>query len=228
MLLCTDRYRLSWVCKDIVVVVIDGNLPLSFTLVRCSKIIFMSRPQWCSDLIYFSYQYIDMRFLSATRFTIISIAIALFISWSGLIHVNQAIALPTTKPLTLPAKHQIVSTPIPRSLGNITSTVKVFPALIQALKTQLHTSLLVAVTNAMNATGPNSTPIAGSIQQERGFLVYRVFVIDANNTIHTVLIDPGNGKVLSSQQLPAGIMSGMMTGLSPNPLVSSPFGGSGR
>jgi hypothetical protein len=59
-----------------------------------------------------------------------------------------------------------------------------------------------------------------------GFLVYRALVVDSNYGFHTVLVDAGNGKVLSSAQLSIanmlmhrgmlmrnGMMSGYGTGI---------------
>jgi hypothetical protein len=37
-----------------------------------------------------------------------------------------------------------------------------------------------------------------------GSLVYTLHVVDASNNIHRVIVDAGNGKVLSSQQVPFG------------------------
>ena len=42
-----------------------------------------------------------------------------------------------------------------------------------------------------------------------GFLVYIINVIDANHNIHRITLDAGNGKVLTSQQIPFGL-GGMM------------------
>ena len=44
-----------------------------------------------------------------------------------------------------------------------------------------------------------------------GFLVYTAHVVDANNNIHRVIVDAGNGKVLSTIQLPFAhaLMDGM-------------------
>jgi hypothetical protein len=47
--------------------------------------------------------------------------------------------------------------------------------------------------------GSNSSAVAAFIHPERGFLVYDVFVLDSSNNIHRVIVDPGNGKVLSNQ-----------------------------
>ena len=37
-----------------------------------------------------------------------------------------------------------------------------------------------------------------------GYLIYSVPIVDSNNNIHRVIVDAGNGKVLSSQQVPFG------------------------
>ena len=50
--------------------------------------------------------------------------------------------------------------------------------------------------------------ISAHLGVQNGFLVYTVWVIDSGNNIHRVIVDVGNGKVLSSQQLPTG--PGMM------------------
>ena len=56
------------------------------------------------------------------------------------------------------------------------------------------------VTNTME---PNATVLSGSVQEERGFLVYRIVGLDASNNINIVLVDPANGSILSQQQWPA-------------------------
>ena len=43
--------------------------------------------------------------------------------------------------------------------------------------------------------------MAAFIHPERGFLVYDVFVLDSNDNVHRILVDPGNGKVLSNQPM---------------------------
>jgi hypothetical protein len=99
---------------------------------------------------------------------------------------------------------------------NITTSIPVFPTLIKALRSEIHVSLNDATTNAMKAVGSNSSAVTGSIQSTRGFLVYTIIVLDSNNNIHLVMVDPGNGKVVSSQQLPAGMLSTSVIGLTPS------------
>src|SRR5688500_8867506 len=43
--------------------------------------------------------------------------------------------------------------------------------------------------------------MSGYIHPERESFVFRVFVIDADNNIRMVVVDPGNGNVLLSQQI---------------------------
>jgi hypothetical protein len=41
-------------------------------------------------------------------------------------------------------------------------------------------------------------------------LVYDVFILDINNNVHRVIVDPGNGKVLSNQPMSLMDMMAMM------------------
>jgi uncharacterized membrane protein YkoI len=93
--------------------------------------------------------------------------------------------------------------------ANITGSVPLLPTMMQALKSRVHTSLNDATTTALKSVGGNSSAVAGFIHPENGFLVYNVIVLDANNNIHRVIVDAGNGKVLSSQSMS---MMNMMMG----------------
>ena len=93
--------------------------------------------------------------------------------------------------------------------ANITGSVPLLPTMMQALKSRVHTSLNDATTTALKSVGGNSSAVAGFIHPENGFLVYNVIVLDSNNNIHRVIVDAGNGKVLSSQSMS---MMNMMMG----------------
>jgi hypothetical protein len=95
---------------------------------------------------------------------------------------------------------------------NWTSSVSLFSPMIDAIKSKIHTTLNDATTNALKAVGggSNSSAVAAFIHPERGFLVYDVFVLDTNNTVHRVIVDPGNGKVLSNQPMSLMDMMAMM------------------
>jgi hypothetical protein len=70
--------------------------------------------------------------------------------------------------------------------------------------------------------GTNSSAVAAFIHPESGFLVYNVFVMDGNNNnIHKVIVDAGNGKVLSNQQMS---MMQMMAIMHPGMTMMHPGG----
>ncbi|MGB6670853.1 MAG: hypothetical protein WBE34_00320, partial [Candidatus Nitrosopolaris sp.] len=54
--------------------------------------------------------------------------------------------------------------------------------------------------------GANAHAAAVRIGVVHGFLVYMAFVADSNNNFHGVLVDSGNGKVLSSTQVSMAAM----------------------
>ena len=75
--------------------------------------------------------------------------------------------------------------------------------MIDAIKAKIHTTLNDATTNALKTVGggSNTSAVAAFIHPERGFLVYDVFVLDSNDNVHRIIVDPGNGKVLSNQPM---------------------------
>jgi hypothetical protein len=97
---------------------------------------------------------------------------------------------------------------------NWTGSISLFSPILDAFKSKIHTTLNDATTNAINAVrggaGSNSSAVAAFIHPENGFLVYDVFILDSSNNIHRVIVDPGNGKVLSNQQMSMMEMMSMM------------------
>jgi hypothetical protein len=86
---------------------------------------------------------------------------------------------------------------------NWTGSISLFSPILDAFKSKIHTTLNNATTSALNAVGggSNSSAVSAFIHPERGFLVYDVLVLDSSNNIHRVIVDPGNGKVLSNQPM---------------------------
>jgi Peptidase propeptide and YPEB domain len=70
-----------------------------------------------------------------------------------------------------------------------------------ALGSQIKVSLSNATTTAESSVGNNSHAVAAHLGDENEYLVYTIFVIDPNMNFHTVIVDPGNGQVLSSKQI---------------------------
>jgi hypothetical protein len=96
---------------------------------------------------------------------------------------------------------------------NWTGSISLFSPILDAFKSKIHTTLNNATTSALNAVGgigSNSSAVAAFIHPENGFLVYDVFVLDSSNNIHRVIVDPGNGRVLSNQRMSMTDMMLMM------------------
>src|SRR5919198_3768179 len=84
---------------------------------------------------------------------------------------------------------------------NITGSVPIFPTIANAIGSQVHISLSNATMTAEKNVSSNAHGVAARLGVQNGFLVYTVEVIDPSNNFHRVIVDVGNGKVLSSQQL---------------------------
>jgi hypothetical protein len=97
---------------------------------------------------------------------------------------------------------------------NWTGSISLFSPILDMFKSKVHTTLNGATTNAINSVGggarSNASAVAAFIHPENGFLVYDVLVLDSSNNIHRVIVDPGNGKVLSNQQMSMMEMMSMM------------------
>jgi hypothetical protein len=111
--------------------------------------------------------------------------------------------------------------------ASISGSVPLFPTMMQALKARVHTSLNDATTTALKSVGGNSSAVAAFIRPENGFLVYNVIVLDGNNNIHRVIVDAGNGKVLSSQSMSMMNMMGPGMGMMGPGMGMMDHGGAG-
>jgi uncharacterized membrane protein YkoI len=117
-------------------------------------------------------------------------------------------------------------------LRNLTGSVQIFPKLSQIIQSKANVSLIAAAGDAEKAVGLNSHATSAHIKIVNGYLVYSVRVVDTNNNIHKVIVDAGNGKVLSSQQVPFGnqlvhphvIGQGFQHGMLAYPRGASMFG----
>jgi hypothetical protein len=98
---------------------------------------------------------------------------------------------------------------------NLTGSISLFSPILDAFKSKIHTTLNNATTSALNVVGggTNTSAVAAFIHPENGFLVYDVFVLDSSNNIHKVVIDPGNGRILSNQQMSLMDMMSMSMGM---------------
>jgi hypothetical protein len=109
---------------------------------------------------------------------------------------------------------------------NITGSVPLGPTIAKAIASQVHVSLANASAIAEKAVGANAHAAAVRIGVVHGFLVYMALVIDSNYGFHGVLVDAGNGKVLSSAQMSMAAMmrNGMMMGPSMGMMMGPSMG----
>ncbi|MFZ0203713.1 MAG: PepSY domain-containing protein [Nitrososphaeraceae archaeon] len=96
---------------------------------------------------------------------------------------------------------------------NITSSINLMNIIGQAIGSNVNVSLSDAATTAEGSVGNNSHAVAAHIDEQNGYLVYNVMVIDPSMNFSKVIVDPGNGQVLFSKQLSKEehrMMHGMM------------------
>ena len=83
---------------------------------------------------------------------------------------------------------------------NITGSIKLLPAMMNAVESQIKVRLGDAVTNAEKELGNNSRVVAAHVGDENGYLVYIICGIDKDSNLHRIIVDPGDGKILLSQK----------------------------
>jgi hypothetical protein len=118
---------------------------------------------------------------------------------------------PTSDPSSLPPDIQQQQQPAS------SSSVKTLPLVVQTLVSKINTTLNDATTAAIKSVGDNnsnSLAIGTFLEADiDGGLVYKVFILDPDSpeNLNILTLDPSNGRVLTTAQLPApGILSGMV------------------
>jgi hypothetical protein len=99
------------------------------------------------------------------------------------------------------ASNQSVMTQMMKPGQNITSSVNLMEIIPQAIGSRVNVSLSNATTTAEDSIGNNSHAVASHINEHNGYLVYNVMVIDPSMNISKVIVDPGNGDVLLTEQI---------------------------
>jgi uncharacterized membrane protein YkoI len=85
--------------------------------------------------------------------------------------------------------------------SNWTGSIQLSSTLSQTIESKVHTSLSNAIAVAEKTVGTNSHATSGRLTAENGFLVYSVWVKNpTNNSLHRIIVDAGNGKVLANEQ----------------------------
>ena len=105
--------------------------------------------------------------------------------------VNNTTASPTPETVDRAEKQQQL---------NITGSIPLQSTISQALRSEIQVPMAEAITTAQNTAGGNSSVIAAFLSPLKGFLVYNIGVMSANNTLYKVIVDPGNGEVLYTSE----------------------------
>jgi hypothetical protein len=82
----------------------------------------------------------------------------------------------------------------------INGTINLEQTIIEAIDSKVNTSLTQAITTAEQSVGNNSFALAAFGADIDGDLVYMIILGTPGTQFHNVLVDPGNGKVLASQE----------------------------
>jgi uncharacterized membrane protein YkoI len=85
--------------------------------------------------------------------------------------------------------------------NNITSSVNLMNIIGNAIGSNINVSLSDASTAAETSVGNDSHAVSAELEEKNGFLVYNVMVIDPSMNFSKVVVDPGNGEVLLSEQI---------------------------
>ena len=105
---------------------------------------------------------------------------------------------------------------------NVTSSINLMNIIADALGSQIKVSLSNATTTAESSVGNNSHAVAAHLGDVNGYLVYTIFVLDPNMNFNTVIVDPGNGQVLSSKPISKEEHSMMHKGMMMGPGMMGP------
>ena len=98
------------------------------------------------------------------------------------------------------AGNQSMTTQIMKPSQNITGSINLMNIIPQAIGSKVNVSLSDAVTTAEGSVGNGSHAVSAHIDENNGYLVYRVTVTDSSMNFSKVIVDPGNGQVLLSEQ----------------------------
>lgn len=77
---------------------------------------------------------------------------------------------------------------------------KITSAFLESIKSNLNFSLSTAIVNAENIY-PGSKAISGSLENHNDFLVYVVNIINKDNHLYKIILDPNSGHILNSTQV---------------------------
>jgi uncharacterized membrane protein YkoI len=85
--------------------------------------------------------------------------------------------------------------------NNITSSINLMNIISQAIGSNINVSLSDAATSAETSVGNGSHAVSAELGDKNGYLIYNIMVISPNMNFSKVVVDPGNGEVLLTEQI---------------------------
>jgi len=85
--------------------------------------------------------------------------------------------------------------------NNITSSINLMNIISQAIGSNINVSLSHAATSAETSVGNGSHAVSAELGDKNGYLIYNIMVISPNMNFSKVVVDPGNGEVLLTEQI---------------------------
>ena len=82
----------------------------------------------------------------------------------------------------------------------INGTINLEQTIIEAIDSKVNVSLTQAITTAERSVGSNSFALAAFGADQGGFLAYTIILGTPGTEFYHVIVDPGNGQILSSQK----------------------------
>jgi uncharacterized membrane protein YkoI len=83
----------------------------------------------------------------------------------------------------------------------INGTINMMEAMYQGIASRINVTLNDAITTAEQSVGNNSYAMVALSQEKDGFMVYSIILGTPNMEFYKVIVDPGNGQVLASNEL---------------------------
>jgi uncharacterized membrane protein YkoI len=91
----------------------------------------------------------------------------------------------------------------------INGTINMMNTMYQALGSKFNVSLTQAISTAEQTIGNGSNAMSANGEDKDGFLVYSIVLGTPDMKFYNVIVDPGNGQVLASDEM--SMMEWMMT-----------------
>jgi uncharacterized iron-regulated membrane protein len=83
----------------------------------------------------------------------------------------------------------------------INGTINLEQTIFEAIGSKVNTTLTQAITTAEQTTGNNSFALAAFGGPHGGYLVYTIILGTPGMEFHKVIVDPGTGQILASQEI---------------------------